>query len=84
LTVPSIGLFNRTPVMQAALRQLGIVDLSSTLCTWPEVRLLAEPQLIGLLQTFCEEHYHVRATYNLVFDNPRTQIFVSGPPRRKE
>jgi hypothetical protein len=84
LTIPSIGLFNRTPVTQATLRRLGIADFSSTLCTRPDIHLIAEPRHVELLRIFCEEHYHVSPTYNLVFDNPRTQIFVSGQPVRKE
>ena len=84
LTIPSIGLFNRTPVMDAALRRLGIADFSLTLCTRPDVRLIAEPRRVELLRIFCEEHYHVRPTYRLVFDNPHTQIFVSGQPEHKE
>jgi hypothetical protein len=84
LTVPSIGVFNRTPVTQATLRRLGIADFGSTLCTRPDVRLIADPEYIELLGIFCEEHYHIRPTYNLVFDNTRTQIFVSGQPGRKE
>jgi len=84
LTIPSIGLFNRTPVMEATLRRLGITDFSSTLCTRPDVRLIAEPQEVELLRVFCEEHYHVRPVYTLVFDKPGTRIFVSGSPERKE
>jgi hypothetical protein len=83
-TIPSIGLFTKMPVMRSTLQRLGIVDLGTTLCTQPDVRLIADPWRVGLLQTFCEEHYHVRPTYNLVFNNARTQIFVSGPPGRKE
>ena len=84
LTIPSIGLFTKMPVMRSTLQRLGIVDLGATLCTQPDIRLIAEPWRVGLLQTFCEEHYHVRPTYNLVFNYSRTQIFVSGPPGRKE
>jgi hypothetical protein len=84
LTIASIGLFNRTPVAQATLRRLGITDFSSTLCTRSDVRLIAEPRHVELLRIFCEQHYHVSPTYNLVFDNLRTQIFVSGQPVRKE
>jgi hypothetical protein len=84
LTIPSIGLFTKMPVMRATLQRLGIADLGATLCTQPDIRLIAEPWRVALLQTFCEEHYHVRPTYNLVFNYSRTQIFVSGQPVRKE
>lgn len=84
LTIPAIGVNSRTPVTKATLRQLGIADFSSTLCTQPDIRLIAHPGDVGLLRIFCEEHYHVSPTYHLVFDHPRTKIFVSGQPVRNE
>ena len=71
-------------IVRPGATRLGIADFSSTLCTRPDIRLIAEPRHVELLRIFCEEHYHVSPTYNLVFDNPRTQIFVSEQPVRKE
>ena len=84
LTIASIDGFSKTPLMRATLQRLGIADLSSTLCTQPDIRLIADAQDVGMLQTFCEEHYHVRPRYSLVFNNPRTQIFVSGQPEPRQ
>jgi hypothetical protein len=83
LTIPALGVFTRSPVMQAALQRLGISDLGTTLCTQPDIRLIATPLRVNQLQIFCEEHYHVRPAYDLVFNNPHTQIFVSGQPVRR-
>jgi hypothetical protein len=77
LTIASIGAISKTPIMQSTLRRLGIADLGSTLCTQPDVRLIADASQIAMLQTFCEQHYHMRPVYSLVFDSPRTQIFIS-------
>ena len=84
LTIPSIGLFAKMPVTRSTLQKLGITDLGATLCAQPDVRLIAHTSLVTLLQGFCEQHYHVRPVYNLVFDYSRTQIFVSAAPERKE
>jgi hypothetical protein len=79
-TIPSIGLFGKTPVMTSALQRLGINDLGLTLCTRPDVRLIAAASNVAALQNFCQEHYHVRPTYSLVFSHPRTEIYLSGQP----
>lgn len=80
LTIPSIGVISKTPIMQSTLRRLGIADLGSALCTQPDIRLIADASQIVILQKFCEEHYQVRPVYRLVFDSPRTRIFLSGKP----
>jgi hypothetical protein len=76
-TVASIGLFSRMPLTRSTLAHLDIDDLSTTLCTEADVRLMAMPHHIALLRKFCEEHYHVVPSYELVFDNFRTQIYIS-------
>jgi hypothetical protein len=81
-TIPSIGLFTKTPVMTSALRRLGINDLGLTLCTQPDVRLIAAASNVATLKNFCQEHYHVRPTYSLVFSHPPTEIYLSGQPER--
>jgi hypothetical protein len=80
--VPSIGLFTRMPVMQSTLQRLGINDLGATLCTEPDVRLIADLAHVEMLQSFCEEHYRARPVYTLVFSHPRTKIYLSGQPQR--
>jgi hypothetical protein len=80
LTIPSIGLFIKTPVMRSALQRLGINDLGSTLCTQPDVRLVAAASNVATLQNFCQEHYQVRPTYSLVFSYPPTELYLSGNP----
>jgi hypothetical protein len=80
LTIPTLGVSTKSPVMRATLQRLGISDLGTTLCTQPDIRLIATPARVNELQVFCEQHYHVRPSYDLVFDNPHTQIFVSGQP----
>jgi hypothetical protein len=84
LTIASIGAISKTPITRSTLRRLGIADLSSTLCTQSDIRLIAYASQIVMLQTFCEEHYHVRPAYDLVFDSPRTQIFVSAQPELQQ
>ena len=79
-TIPSIGLFTKTPVMTTALQRLGISDLGLTLCAHPDVRLIAASSNVATLQNFCQEHYHVRPTYSLVFSHPPTEIYLSGQP----
>jgi hypothetical protein len=81
-TIPSIGLFTKMPVMTSALRRLGINDLGLTLCTQPDVRLIAAASNVATLKNFCQEHYHVRPTYSLVFSHPPTEIYLSGQPER--
>ncbi len=71
-------------IMQSTLRQLGIVDLGSTLCSQLGVRVIANEELVHELQTFCEEHYRVRPTFALVFNHPRTIIYVWAPPDRPQ
>jgi hypothetical protein len=78
LTTPSIGLFTKTPVMASSLQRLGINDLGLTLCTHPDVRLVAAASNVAALQNFCHEHYQVRPTYSLVFHHPPTEIYLSG------
>ena len=80
LTIPSIGLFTKMPIMSATLQQLGIKDLGATLCTQPDVRLIAAASDVAILQTFCEQHYHSRPSYKLVFSYPPTEIYVSAQP----
>jgi hypothetical protein len=91
--VPMLDLLNTGPeaprylirsIMRSTLRRLGIADLSSTLCTQQDIRLIVDPWQIVMLQTFCEEHYRVRPAYNLVFDNQRTHIFMSGQPEMRK
>jgi hypothetical protein len=53
-----------------------------TLCTQPDVRLIAAASNVATLKNFCQEHYHVRPTYSLVFSHPRTEIYLSGQPER--
>jgi hypothetical protein len=84
VTIPSIGLYARMPIMRATLQRLGIDDLGATLCLQPEVRLIAGAAEVGTLQTFCEQHYHARPTYQLVFSHPRTKIYLSGQTERRE
>jgi hypothetical protein len=79
-TIPSIGLFIKTPVMRAALQRLGITDLGSTLCTQADVRLVAAASNVATLQNFCQEHYQVRPTYSLVFSYAPTELYLSGNP----
>ena len=81
-TIPSIGLFTKTPVMTSTLQRLGINDLGLTLCTQPDVRLIAAATNVATLGQFCEEHYHARPSYHLVFSDPRTEIYLSGEPER--
>jgi hypothetical protein len=64
------------------LRRLGINDLGLTLCTQPDVRLIAAASNVATLKNFCQEHYHVRPTYSLVFSHPPTEIYLSGQPER--
>lgn len=84
MTIPSIGLFTKMPVMRSTLRRLGIADLGLTLCTQPDVRLIANTEFVGQIQTFCEEHYNIRPAYTFVFSHTRTLIYVSGPPERAQ
>lgn len=80
VTVPSIGLFTKMPVMSATLRRLGIKDLGAALCTEPDVSLIALASDVAMLQIFCERHYHSRPSYKLVFSYPPTEIYVSAQP----
>jgi hypothetical protein len=83
VTMVPIGGFSRTPVARAVLKDLGIADLSSALCTAPDVHLISIPNNVKMLDTFCVEHLQIRPIYDLVFDNGGTQIFVSRPPEPK-
>jgi hypothetical protein len=76
--IPSIGLATRMPVTRSTLERLGIKDLGTTLCTKPDIRVIASLENIKRLQKFCEEHYEGRPTYDLVFSHPMTEIYVSG------
>jgi hypothetical protein len=76
--IPSIGLATRMPVTKSTLERIGISDLGTTLCTKPDIRVIASLTNIKRLQKFCEEHYETRPTYNLMFSHPMTEIYVSG------
>jgi hypothetical protein len=78
--IASLGVAARMPVTQSTLERLGITDLGVTLCTKPDIRVIASLANIKRLQKFCEEHYQTRPTYNLVFSHPITEIYVSGTP----
>jgi hypothetical protein len=78
--IPSLGVATRMPVTQSTLERLRITDLGVTLCTKPDIRVIASLANIKRLQKFCEEHYQTRPTYNLVFSHPITEIYVSGTP----
>jgi hypothetical protein len=80
--IPSIGVATRMPVTQSTLERLGIRDLGVTLCTKPDIRVIASTVNIKQLQKFCEEHYQTRPTYNLVFSHPMTEIHLSGIPEQ--
>jgi hypothetical protein len=80
--IPSIGVATRMPVTQSTLERLGIRDLGTTLCTKPDIRVIASTVNIKQLQKFCEEHYRTRPTYNLVFNHPMTEIYLSGIPEQ--
>jgi hypothetical protein len=75
--IPSIGLATRMPITRSTLEKIGISDLGKTLCTKPDIRVIASQTNIKRLQKFCEEHYESRPTYNLVFSHPMTEIYVS-------
>jgi hypothetical protein len=82
--IASIGVATRMPVTQSTLQRLGIKDLGTTLCTKPDIRLIAFPANIKQLRKFCEEHYQTRPTYNLVFSHPMTEIYLSGAPEQQQ
>ena len=82
LSFPPSVVATRMPVTQSTLERLGIRDLGTTLCTKPDIRVIASQYNIKQLQKFCEEHYQTRPTYNLVFSHPMTEIYVSGTPEQ--
>jgi hypothetical protein len=76
--IASLGVATKMPVTRSTLERLGVSDLGTTLCTKPDIRVIASSTNIKRLQKFCEEHYETRPTYNLVFSHPMTEIYVSG------
>lgn len=76
--IASLGVATKMPVTRSTLERLGVSDLGTTLCTKPDIRVIASLTNIKRLQKFCEEHYETRPTYNLVFSHPMTEIYVSG------
>lgn len=75
--IVAIGALTRTPIGDATLQEVGIDDLSKTMCTDPNMRIISSDKYISYLEAFCEQHYQTSPNYKVIYTlGPQRSVFA--------